>query len=159
MSTTVSVAIDDRDRAILRVLQADGRVTNAELAARVNLSESACLRRLRALEEAGVIAGYTALLDRAAVGLSLDVFVTIALSSQAEAALAAFEAAVRGASEVLECHLTTGDADYLLRVAARDVGDLERIHARVLTRLPHVARINSSIVMRTVRRTTALPVD
>jgi DNA-binding Lrp family transcriptional regulator len=150
--------LDAADKALLRRLQREGRATNAELAEAAHLSESACFRRVRALEAEGVITGYAATVDPRAVGLALTVFVSITLSSQAQDVLAAFEAAVAEAPEIMECHLMTGQADYILRVVASDVDDLERLHAQVLTRLPGVARINSSIALRTVVRRTALPV-
>lgn len=154
-STTV---LDAADKSLLRQLQQQGRATNAELADAAHLSESACFRRVRALEAAGVITGYAATVDPRAVDLGLTVFVSITLSSQAQDLLAAFEAAVAEAPEIMECHLMTGQADYILRVVASDVDDLERLHAKVLARLPGVARINSSIALRTVLRRTALPV-
>jgi len=153
-----SVSIDNHDKVLLRRLQDDGRATNAELAEAANLSESACFRRVRALETAGVITGYAALVEPAAVGLGLTVYVSITLSSQAQDVLAAFEAAVSEAPEIVECHLMTGQADYIVRLVASDVDDLERLHAKVLTRLPGVARLNSSIALRSVVRRTALPI-
>lgn len=158
MKTVSAVTLDDIDRKMLRALQADGRMTNADLARAVNLSESACLRRLRALEAAGVISRYTAVLNERAVGLPISVFVTVTLSSQAEAALTAFETAAATVPEVVECYLMTGASDYLLRLVVRDVDDLERIHARELTRLPGVTRVSSSVAMRTVVKRAALPV-
>jgi Lrp/AsnC family transcriptional regulator, leucine-responsive regulatory protein len=154
----VSNNLDQADKSLLRHLQDHGRATNAELAEAARLSESACFRRVRALEAEKVITGYAATVDPRAVGLGLTVFVSITLSGQAEEVLAAFEAAVAEAPEIMECHLMTGQADYILRVVASDVDDLERLHATVLTRLPGVARINSSIALRTVVRRTALPV-
>jgi Lrp/AsnC family transcriptional regulator, leucine-responsive regulatory protein len=148
---------DKIDRQILRLLQNDGRMTNAELAAKVHLSESACLRRVRALEKDGVIAGYGAFLNPAATGFRLTVFVNITLDHQRQDDLTSFEAAVRRIPEVLECYLMTGDFDYLLHVAAADATDFERIHSEQLTRLPAVARLQSSIALRTVTRTHALP--
>jgi len=153
-----SASIDNHDKVLLRRLQDDGRATNAELAGAANLSESACFRRVRALEAAGVITGYAALVEPAAVGLGLTVYVSITLSSQAQDVLAAFEAAVSEAPEIVECHLMTGQADYIVRLVASDVDDLERLHAKVLTRLPGVARLNSSIALRSVVRRTALPI-
>ena len=158
MKTISAVALDDIDRKMLRALQSDGRMTNADLAKAVNLSESACLRRLRALEAEGVISRYAAVINERAVGLPISVFVTVTLSSQAEGALTAFETAVANAPEVVECYLMTGSSDYLLRLVVRDVDDLERIHARELTRLPGVTRVSSSIAMRTVVKRAALPV-
>jgi Lrp/AsnC family transcriptional regulator, leucine-responsive regulatory protein len=145
-----TVTLDEKDRAILRRLQREGRISIAALAQDVALSESACRRRIEALEKAGIITGYRAELDAQALGYSLTVFVSITLGSQSQKELAGFEAAVRAAPEILECWLMTGDADYLLRVAARDVTDLERIHREVLTRLPGVIRVNTALAMRAV---------
>ncbi|MFN3512775.1 MAG: Lrp/AsnC family transcriptional regulator [Phenylobacterium sp.] len=150
--------MDVADKTLLRHLQREGRATNAELAQAAHLSESACFRRVRALEARGVIAGYSANVDPAAVGLGLTVFVSITLASQAQDLLTAFETAVAQAPEIMECHLMAGQADYILRLVAADVEDLERLHATVLTRLPGVTRVNSSIALRTVVRRTALPV-
>lgn len=150
--------IDNQDKVLLRQLQEHGRATNAELAQAANLSESACFRRVRALEAGGVITGYAATVDPAAVGLGLTVYVSITLASQAQDVLSAFEAAVNEAPEIMECHLMTGQADYIVRVVASDVADLERVHAQVLTRLPGVARLNSSIALRSIVRRGALPI-
>ena len=149
--------IDEYDRNILRELQKDGRSTNAELARRVNLSESACLRRLRLLEQRGVIEGYAAKVHPGSGGLPMSGFVTLSLTTQSQAALTAFEAAVAQIPEVMECYLMTGSSDYLLRMVARDVDDLERLHAQRLTRIPGVSRVTSSIAMRTVVKRTGLP--
>ena len=149
--------LDAVDVAILSVLQHDGRITNAELADRVNLSPSATLRRTRALEDAGVIDGYVALIGAAAVGRPTSVFVEISLSSQREDELDAFEAAIRETPEVMECHLMAGDADYLVKVQCADVADYERIHRQHLTRLPSVARVHSSFALRVVQDAAGLP--
>lgn len=154
----ISVNLDPVDKSLLRRLQERGRATNAELAEAANLSESACFRRVRTLESEGVITGYVATVNPHAVGLALTVFVSITLSSQAQDVLEAFERAVAAAPEIMECHLMTGQADYMIRLVASDVEDLERMHATLLTRLPGVARINSSIALRTVVRRSALPV-
>jgi DNA-binding Lrp family transcriptional regulator len=150
--------MDAVDRKILRVLQENGRVTNADLADQVALSPSACLRRVKRLEDDGVIAGYMALLDQGAIGKPSSIFVEISLASQSEACLDAFEAAVRACPEVLECHLMSGDADYLLRFAAADTADFERIHKVYLSRMPGVARIRSSFTLRQVCRRQGLPI-
>lgn len=152
------VALDATDRRLLRLLQREGRASNVELAAQAGLSESACLRRVRSLEERGVVSRYTAVVDEHAVGLPLSVFVTVTLASQAEAALSAFEKAVRAVPEVAECYLMTGESDYLLRLVVRDVDDLGRIHAQELTRLPGVTRVSSSVALRTVVKRWELPV-
>jgi len=142
----------------LRILQRDGRMTNADLSREASLSESACLRRVKALEQSGVIERYAAVVNQRLVGLPLNVFVTITLTSQAEAVLKSFEAEIAAVPEVMECYLMTGGSDYLLRVAARDVDDLERIHSTRLTRLSGVARVTSSITLRQVVRRAELPI-
>ena len=149
--------MDSKDRSILRLLQGDGRLTNTELAERVGLSESACLRRVRLLEAEGLIQGYTAMVDQKAAGYSLSVFLTITLNSQSQAALSAFEEAARRVPEIMDCYLMTGEADYLIRVVARDVDAFETLHAGALTRLPGVSRITSSIALRTAVHRVALP--
>jgi Lrp/AsnC family transcriptional regulator, leucine-responsive regulatory protein len=150
--------LDRTDRAILAALQADGRLSNVTLAAQVNLSESACLRRVRQLEESGIIARFVMLVDQGKVGYPSDVFVQISLHRQQGEDLERFEAAVRDVPEIMECYLMTGDADYLLRVIASDAADFERIHTRLLTRLPGVARVHSSFALRTVIKKTDIPV-
>ncbi|NNL86503.1 MAG: Lrp/AsnC family transcriptional regulator [Myxococcales bacterium] len=149
--------LDDRDRAILRVLQNEGRLTNVELSARVHLSESACLRRVRALEASGVICGYGARLHPEQLGLPTNVFVHVALKRQDQADLERFEEAVQAIPEVMECYLMTGEFDYLLRVVAGDSADFEQVHSQ-LTRLPGVARIQSSFALRAVRQAGVLPI-
>ena len=150
--------LDRTDRTILTELQRDGRLSNRELADKVHLSESACLRRVRALEEAGVIDRYAALVSQSKVGLPGNVFVSITLNRQEQADLAAFEEAVKKVPEVMECYLMTGAQDYLLRVAVSDPADFERLHSQHLTRLPGVARVQSSFALRTVRKSVELPV-
>jgi DNA-binding Lrp family transcriptional regulator len=150
--------LDRTDRTILAELQRDGRLSNRELAEKVHLSESACLRRVRALEEAGVIDRYAALVSQTKVGLPGNVFVSITLNRQEQADLAAFEEAVKKVPEVMECYLMTGAQDYLLRVAVSDPADFERLHSQHLTRLPGVARVQSSFALRTVRKSVELPV-
>jgi DNA-binding Lrp family transcriptional regulator len=149
--------LDNFDRSILTALQKDGRISNVDLAELVNLSESACLRRVRRLEDKGFIERYAALLDQRQAGLSGNVFVHIALHREEQSELAAFEAAVQNLPEVMECYLMTGEFDYLLRVVVSDMADFERVHNESLTRLPGVARVNSSVAIRTVRKTTELP--
>lgn len=150
--------MDATDRAILRALQRNGRAANAVIAEQVNLSESACSRRLRELERQEVLTGYTALVDPKAVGLGLTVFLTITLTSQAETALAEFEAAAAAVQEVMECYLMTGEADYMMRVVVADVAAFEALHSTRLTRLPRVARITSSVAIRTAVRRAGLPI-
>ncbi len=144
--------LDDTDRAILRLLRTDARMSNAALAAAVGLSPSACLRRLRLLEHRGVIRGYTVVLEEAPQRDGVVVIVQITLERQTDDHLRRFEAAVRRCPEVRECYLMTGIADYLLRVEARDAADYERIHKEALSRMPGVARIQSSFAIRSVIR-------
>lgn len=154
-----SASTPDRcDRMILQILQREGRLSNSDLAQRVSLSESACLRRVRALEAIGLIEGYTALLNQQKAGLGVNVFVSITLERQERADMAAFEQAVRAVPEVMECYLMTGEYDYLLRVVVADTADFERLHSRHLTSLPHVSRLHSSFALRTVQKSRELPV-
>ncbi|MGY2048082.1 Lrp/AsnC family transcriptional regulator [Methylobacterium sp. JK268] len=143
---------DETDARILRVLRGDGRISNHDLAAQVGLSPSATLRRLRLLERSGVIRGYTALIDEADGAAPLVVLTQITLDRQTEEFLNRFESAVRRCPEVRECYLMTGTADYQMRIEVRDPGDYERLHKEVLSRLPGVARIQSSFAIRTVVR-------
>lgn len=151
--------LDRIDRKILAALQEDGRLPNNELAERVGLSPSPCLRRVKALEEAGVIARYVALVDPASVDLPVNIFVSVSLERQVEARLDGFEAAVMARPEVLECYLMTGDADYLLRVVVPDLASYERFLKEHLTRIPGVASIRSSFALKQVRYRTALPLE
>jgi len=150
--------IDSIDRRILQALQRDGRISNALLSEEVNLSASACHRRVQRLEKEGWISGYVALLNPRKMGRPTTVFVEITLSGQADEVLDAFEKAVARVPDVLECHLMAGTADYLLKVVAGDTEDFARIHRRYLATLPGVAQMQSSFALRTVRQTTALPV-
>lgn len=151
--------LDAMDRRILAQLQRDGRMTNQTLAERVHLSPSACHRRVARLEAEGIIAGYVAVVDPAAVGHGTAVFVHVSLDRQNRAAMDAFEATVSACPDIMECHLMSGDADYLLKVAARDMADYERIHTDQLACMPGVARIRSSFTLRTVKRETAVRFD
>jgi len=150
--------LDATDRRILTVLQKNGRITNAELSEQVNLSASACHRRVQRLESEGIIAGYVALLDARAIGKPTTVFVEITLSSQSDETLEAFEKAVARIPDVLECHLMAGQADYLLKILAQDTEDFARIHRQYLSRLPGVRQMHSSFALRTVVQTTAYAV-
>ncbi len=146
-------ALDATDLAIIRHLRQDARMTNAALAAAVGLSPSACLRRLRLLEDRGVIRGYTVVLDEPEQGAAaVVVFVQITLERQTEEHLRRFEESIRRCPEVRACYLMTGAADYLLRVEARDAADYERIHKEQLSRMPGVARLQSSFAIRSVIR-------
>ncbi len=152
------VDLDQVDHAILELLQQDGRRANVDLADAVNLSPSACLRRVRRLEEAGVIDRYAALLDPARVGLGTDVFVEITLVGQDEATLDAFEVAVSERPEIMSCHLMAGDFDYLVHVVVSDVSDYEALHRTHLAQLPGVARMVSSFALRPICDRTAYPI-
>jgi len=152
------IVLDEIDHAIVSFLQVNARLSNQELAARVGLSPSACLRRVRALEGSGLVAGYVMLLDPRAAGVPGNAFVQISLDQQGRQALDRFEARVKLIPEVLACYLIAGQSDYLLHVAYRDAADYERLHADILTQLPGVVRVQSTLALRTVKKTTALPV-
>ncbi len=150
--------LDATDRRILMTLQKQGRVTNAELSERVNLSPSACHRRVQRLEAEGYIDAFVALLNARKLNRPTTVFIEITLSGQADEVLEAFEREVKRVPDVLECHLMAGTADYLLKVVAQDTDDFARIHRQYLARLPGVAQMHSSFALRTVFKTTAIPV-
>ena len=152
------MAIDETDRRILKVLQRQGRISNAELSEAANLSASACHRRVQRLEKEGYIRDYVALLNARKMGVPTTVFVEITLQAQADEVLDAFEKAVGRIPDVLECHLMAGSADYLLKVVAENTDDFARIHRQHLARLPGVAQMQRSFALRTVFKTTALPV-
>lgn len=151
--------LDPIDLRILERLQRDGRISNVDLARAVGLSPSPCLRRVRELEEAGVIGRYAAVLDQRAAGLALSVFVQVTLERQVEAALDGFERVIAGRPEVMECYLMTGDADYLLRIVVADVAAYEEFLKSHLTRIPGVASIKSSFALNRVKYETALPLS
>lgn len=160
MRSKSSVAqLDAIDVGILEVLQEDGRLSNLDLAQRVHLSPSACLRRVKQLEESGVIARYVALLNPKAVGQHGTSFTIVNLETLGGDALERFEQAVRTEPRILDCYYVAGANDYLIRFTYRDAEDLERFHTEVLMRLPGVARSNSMLVLRTVKRTTAVPLS
>ena len=142
--------MDAIDRRIIQALRGDGRISNADLAAAVGLSASACHRRVRLLEESGTIRGYTALIGGAVDGPGLVVLTQFTLDRQTEDYLNRFEAAVRRCPEVQDCYLMTGTADYLVKLKVIDAADYERLHKDVLSRLPGVARLQSSFAIRTV---------
>ena len=150
--------LDSIDRRILNALQKRGRMSNSDLSEKINLSPSACHRRVQRLESDGYIKDYVALLDPRKLEFPSTVFVEITLSGQADELLDAFERDVARVPDVLECHLMAGTADYLLKVVAKDTEDFARIHRRYLARLPGVAQMQSSFALRTVFKTTALPV-
>lgn len=150
--------MDIFDRRILRALQKDAHRPIADLAKEIGLSTSACHRRIKLLEEHGLILGYVARIDRMALGLNLQVFVEISLNSQAREVLEAFESAVTRFDDILECHLTSGHADYILRVVARDMADFAEIHRECLSRLPHVASMQTIFTLRPVQQWRGYPI-
>ncbi len=154
----MAMELDARDRAILRLLQEDGRITNADLAEKVHLSPSACLRRVKQLEDSGLIKSYAMFLDDKIAGFGGTAFVLVTLDQQGRAALDRFEAAANQHAEIMECYLIAGAHDYLLRVVYRDSADFERIHTELITQLPGVSRVQSTLTLRTIKRTTALPI-
>lgn len=143
--------IDEIDRRILRCLHADGRATLQDLSAAVGLSATPVGRRLRALEASGIITGYRAMIDEAALGFGVSVFVSVRLDRQIDGALATFEASIRALPEVVDCWLMTGNRDYLLRVATADLAEFESFLVGRLTKVPGVASIESSIPLRRVK--------
>lgn len=152
------MTLDKIDRAILALLQQNGRLSNVQLAEQVGLSESACLRRVKVLEESGIIDRYVMLVNQGAIGKPGNVFVRVTLDGQQREKLAAFEVQIAGVAEVMECYLMSGDFDYLLRVITRDNHDYVRIHNQ-LTSLEGVMRVQSSFALRTVLHKTELPLD
>lgn len=150
--------LDATDRRILTVLQRDGRISNADLSEQVNLSPSACHRRVQRLQDDGYIAAYVALIDARRIGKPTTVFVEITLQGQADDLLDAFEGAITRVPDVLECHLMAGTADYLLKILVEDTEDFARIHRQYLSRLPGVAKMQSSFALRKVVSTTAIAV-
>lgn len=151
--------LDKSDKTILKTLQAGAQLPLTEIAARAGLSPSTCHRRIKALEEGGVILGYSAHLDRKRLGFANEFFVEVSLAAQTEEAFEKFEKTVAKVPEILECHLMSGQFDYLLRVIARDAEDYERIHRTRLARLPGLQRIQSSLALRTVKAGSAVPVE
>ena len=149
--------LDALDLRILQELQNDGSLANVELARRVHLSPSSCLNRVRALEAGGVINRYVAIANPAALGLDLNVFISISLKTQSKAALAEFEQRISEHDEVMECYLMTGDSDYLIRVAVANIEALEKFILEQLTPIPGIEKIRSGFALKQVRYKTALP--
>ena len=149
--------LDTTDLRILAELQTNGALSNVELARRVHLSPSPCLARVKALENNGVINRYVALANAAALGLGLNVFISISLKEQSKAALAEFEQRIAEHDEVMECYLMTGDSDYLMRVALPDIAALEKFILEQLTPISGIEKIRSSFALKQVRYKTALP--
>ena len=149
--------IDAVDIRILNELQADGSLTNLELAKRVHLSPSPCLTRVKALENDGVIDRYVALVQPKSLGLNLSVFISISLKEQSKSALAAFEKSIADHDEIMECYLMTGDSDYLIRLAVADITALEKFILEQLTPIAGIEKIRSSFALKQVKYKTALP--
>ncbi|MGO1117811.1 Lrp/AsnC family transcriptional regulator [Rhodovibrionaceae bacterium A322] len=149
--------LDAIDRKILKALQADGRITNQDLADSVGLSPSPCLRRVKALENQGVISGYTAVLDQEQLGLMLNVFISVKLEKQGEAEITTFESTMAGFPEVQDCYLMTGTRDYLLRVVVPDLKAYERFLKQKMVKLPFIGSIESSFALTQVKRSQELP--
>ncbi|MBU5614534.1 Lrp/AsnC family transcriptional regulator [Geomonas azotofigens] len=156
MKNIAPESVDKIDRAILNELQKDGRLSNVQLAELVGLSESACLRRVRMLEQSGIIDRYVMLVDQGAIGKPGNVFVRVTLDGQQREKLSSFEEGIATVPEVMECYLMSGDVDYLLRVIVKDTDDYLRLHNK-LTGLPGVLRVQSSFALRTVVSRTSLP--
>jgi len=152
-------AIDRLDRRILDLLQREGTLPVAEVAARTGLSTTTCWRRIQQLEQSGVIRGRVALLDRAALGLDVTIFAHVKLSSQGRDAIAAFAAAIRERPEVLDCYTTMGEWDFMLRVVTRDIKAFEAFYLDHLSKLPNVQSINSSVAVTVIKETTVLPIS
>jgi DNA-binding Lrp family transcriptional regulator len=153
------MALDEIDLRILAALQKDARISNQLLAERVGLSPSPCLRRVRQLEEDGVIRRYVTLLDPRSLGHGLHAFVEVRLDRQTRASVDRFEAEIVKFPEVLECHFMAGDADYLLRVVVKDLDEFRAFHMNKLVKVPGVANVKSSISMKQIKYTTEFPVD
>jgi Lrp/AsnC family transcriptional regulator, leucine-responsive regulatory protein len=151
--------LDDKDRTLLYYLQTDARITNTELAQRVDLSPTGLQKRLRKLEEAGIIKGYVTLLDREAIGYDMLCFVQVTLQRHEPEANEQFKSAVQQMPAVLECHHLTGEYDYLLKILVQNRGQLEHFLIEVLTPLPGMDKIRTSLVLREIKTTTAVPVQ
>ncbi len=151
--------LDKIDKKILKELQADGRMTNVELARRVGISAPPCLRRVRALEDAGHIRSYHADINPAVMGYSVIVFATVKLNSQADGVLEGFEKLMESFPRVRECHLMTGDSDFILKIVAKDWDDYQELHKNHLTKAPNVVEVKSSLTIRTGKNEPGVPVS
>ncbi len=151
--------IDSSDKIILKELQLNSSISIADLAEKARLSPSACHRRVKILEQSDVITGYTAQLNRKRIGYDNEFFVEVSLTAQTEATFEKFEAAVARIPEIIQCHLMSGQFDYLLHVVARDAEDYERIHRTKLSRLPGLQRIQSSLALRAVKSRGGYPIE
>jgi Lrp/AsnC family leucine-responsive transcriptional regulator len=156
-SQEMIMPVDLVDRRMLEILQHDGRISNAALAERLHLSPSPCLRRMRALERSGVIAGYRAVLDRPRLGLGLTVFVELKVDGHSDRTASAISDALTAAPEVVAAHIVSGSADFLLEVVVADLAAYERLMFETLLRLPNVADVRSNFALRTVKPAGPLP--
>jgi DNA-binding Lrp family transcriptional regulator len=152
-------ALDDVDRMILSTLQAEGRITNVELARRVGLTAPPCLRRMRALEDAGIIRGYHADLDATKLGYGIMVLALVSLKSQAEEDLRRFEAHIADLPEVRECHMLNGEIDFILKIVSHDLQSFQSFLTSKLTPAPNVASVKTSLTIRTSKTSCGIPVD
>ena len=152
-------SFDKIDRRLLSELQAEGRITNVELAKRVGLTAPPCLRRMRALEDAGVIRGYHAEVDAAKLGFSITVFAMVSLKSQAEADLRAFEDHMKALPDVRECHMLNGEIDFILKIVSRDLQSFQEFLTSKLTPAPNVASVKTSLTIRTAKQLPGVPLD
>jgi len=153
------VALDSIDRRLLAELQAEGRVTNVDLARRVGLTAPPCLRRVRALEEAGVIRGYHADLDAPSLGFTITVFAMVSLKSQAEEDLRAFEQHIATLPEVRECHMLNGEIDFILKIVSKDLQSFQEFLTSKLTPAPNVASVKTSLTIRTAKSEPGVPLE
>ena len=154
----MTIAFDRIDKQILALLQDNGRMTNVDLADQVGLTAPPCLRRVRALEEAGAIRGYHATLDPGSLGYTITVFAMVSLRSQAEADLAAFEAHVAAIPEVRECHMLNGEIDFILKIVATDLRAFQELLTTQLTPAPNVSHVKTSLTIRTSKELPGIPV-
>ena len=154
-----SPVLDPIDRKILAILQEDGRITNVDLARQVGLTAPPCLRRMRTLEETGIIESYHARLSPAALGYGITVFAMVSLRSQAESDLRAFETHVQGLPEVRECHMLNGEIDFVLKIVAHDLQSFQAFLTSHLTAAPNVASVKTSLTIRTAKEATGIPVE
>lgn len=152
-------ALDSIDLKLLAELQSEGRITNVDLAGRVGLTAPPCLRRVRALEKAGVIRGYHASLDAARLGFSITVFAMVSLKSQAEEDLRAFEEHIKGLPEVRECHMLNGEIDFILKIVSRDLQSFQDFLTSKLTPAPNVASVKTSLTIRTAKNEPGVPLE
>ena len=151
--------LDDVDRHILAELQHDGRITNVELATRVGLTAPPCLRRVRGLEDSGVIKGYHAQLDASKLGFAITVFAMVSLKSQAEDALRQFEEHMKGLAEVRECHMLNGEIDFILKIVSKDLQSFQEFLTSKLTPAPNVASVKTSLTIRTAKQLPGVPLE